>query len=143
MTGIKLQIITPEKTVFSQEVDQITLTTQAGEITILPRHIPLVTILQAGELRYKKDAQEFALAVSGGFAEVRSGEEVVILADSADYAHEIDLAKTTEAHERARKLMQEKRQYDEVEYVTLQANLKKELNKIRIGNKYRKIFSQK
>jgi F-type H+-transporting ATPase subunit epsilon len=139
MTTIKLQIITPEKKVFSEEVDQLSITTQTGEITILPHHIPLITTLQAGELRYKQNNQEHTLAVSGGFAEVRSGSEVIILADSADYAEEIDVQKAEEAQVRAQKLMQEERQHDEIEYVTLQATIEKELNKIRIGNKYRNL----
>jgi F-type H+-transporting ATPase subunit epsilon len=139
MDKIKLQIITPEKKVFSEEVDQVSLMTQTGEITILPHHIPLVTVLQAGELRYKKNNQEFPLATSGGFAEVRPGSEVIILADSADYAYDIDITKAEEAQNRARKLMKEEKNYDAIEYATLQANLEKELNKIRVGNKYRNL----
>jgi F-type H+-transporting ATPase subunit epsilon len=65
---MKFQIITPERVVFSDEVDQVSLMTTTGEITILPHHIPLVTVLKPGELRYKKDNEEQAIAVSGGFA---------------------------------------------------------------------------
>lgn len=139
MEKIKLQIVTPEKTVFSEEVDQVSLATQEGEITVLPNHIPLVTLLQAGELRYKKDNQQFPLAIAGGFAEVRLHNELIILADRAEYAHEIDVAKAEAARDLALKTMQQERQGDEIQYTTIQASLEKELNRIRVGNKYRKL----
>ncbi len=139
MLKIKLQIITPEKVVFSEEVDQLSVTTEAGEITILPHHIPLVTTLKAGELRYKKDGQEHFLAISGGFTEVRPHNEVVVLADSADYAHEIDIAKAEEAKNKALKLLQEEHDKDDIEYVSIQGVMERELNRIRVGNKYRKL----
>ena len=66
MPKINFKIITPERVVYSDEVDQVSLMTRDGEITVLPHHIPLVTILQAGELRYKKGAEEKAIAISGG-----------------------------------------------------------------------------
>jgi F-type H+-transporting ATPase subunit epsilon len=140
MSKIKFKVTTPEKVIFSEEVDQISLTTKAGEITILPNHIPLVTVLQAGELRYKKNNQDAHLAVSGGFAEVRAGNEVVVLADSADYAEEIDVIKAEEARDRAQKLLKEEHK-DDFEYATLQASLEKEINRIRVGNKYRRLPS--
>jgi F-type H+-transporting ATPase subunit epsilon len=139
MLKIKLQIITPEKVVFSEEVDQFSVTTEAGEITVLPHHIPLVTTLKAGELRYKKDGQEDVLAISGGFAEVRPNNEVVVLADSADYAHEIDIAKAEEAKNKALKLLQTEHDKDDTEYASIQGVMERELNRIRVGNKYRKL----
>jgi F-type H+-transporting ATPase subunit epsilon len=139
MLKIKLQIITPEKVVFSEEVDQFSVTTEAGEITILSHHIPLVTTLKAGELRYKKNGQEHILAISGGFTEVRPNNEVVVLADSADYAHEIDIAKAEEAKNKALKLLQEEHDKDDIEYVSIQGVMERELNRIRVGNKYRKL----
>jgi F-type H+-transporting ATPase subunit epsilon len=141
MLKIKLQIITPEKIVFSEEVDQISVSTQSGEITILPNHIQLVTALKAGELRYKKDGNENILAISGGFAEVRPNNEVVVLADSADYAEEIDLIKAEEAKNRAQNLLNDERDKDDIEYTTIRASMERELNKIRVGKKYRKISS--
>ncbi len=85
------KIITPERVVFSDEVDQVTMMTKSGEITVLPHHIPLVTLLQPGELRYKKNGDDQYIAVSGGFAEVRPDNSIVILADTAEHAHEINL----------------------------------------------------
>jgi F-type H+-transporting ATPase subunit epsilon len=69
---MKFQIITPERVVFADEVDQVSLMTTTGEITVMAHHIPLVTVLKPGELRFKKQGEEKSIAVSGGFAEVKS-----------------------------------------------------------------------
>jgi len=138
MAQFKFQIITPEKIVFSENVDQVSLMTKEGEITVLSHHIPLVSLLQAGELRYKKESVEFALAVSGGFAEVRTDGSLVILADTAEHATEIDLTRAEEARAKAEKLMSEARRADDVSYAAIASKLEKELARIRVGNKYRK-----
>ena len=113
---MKFQIVTPEKTVSSDEIQQVSLPTPDGEITILPHHIPLVTILKPGELRYVKNKEEISLAVSGGFVEVRDDGSVVVLADTAEHAAEIDLARAEEARNRAAKLMTEARHQEHVNY---------------------------
>lgn len=136
---IHLSILTPERKVFSETVDQVSLMTETGEITVLPNHIPLVTMLEAGELRYKKKNEEFALAVYGGFAEVRPHNSVVILADSADFATDIDLAEAEKARDRALKIMQQEVNKDSSDYARLQSVLERELNKLKVGNKYRKL----
>jgi F-type H+-transporting ATPase subunit epsilon len=139
---IKLKIITPEKEIFSEEVDQATFTTKDGEITVLSHHIPLITILVPGELRYKKNGQESILAVAGGFVEVKPDNSVSVLADTAEYAGEIDLTQAKEAHQRAQKVMQKARDKEAVDYTALQSVLEKELNRIRVGKKYRKPSKQ-
>ncbi|MDO8626370.1 MAG: F0F1 ATP synthase subunit epsilon [Candidatus Magasanikbacteria bacterium] len=140
---IKFKIITPERVVFSDEVSQITVMTKTGEITILPHHIPLVSLMQPGELRYVKNGEEKLIAVSTGFIEVKPKSEVVILADTAEHATEIDLARAEEARAKAASLMSSARFKDDVEYVTLQASMEKALSRLRVGNKYRKISSSK
>src|SRR5665648_417690 len=97
---IKFKIVTPEKTVYEDSVDQVTLPTQEGEITVLPNHIPLISVLRAGELVAKKGGEEIAMAVSGGMVEVRKNE-ITILADTAERAEEIDLARAEEAKQKA------------------------------------------
>lgn len=136
---MQFQIITPEKVVFSAEVDALTMMTQSGEITVLPHHIPLVTVLQPGELRYKQKGEEFAIAVSGGFAEVRADNTIKILADTAEHAHEINLERAEEARAKAAKLMEEARNKEDVDYTALAIKLEKELNRLRVGNKYKKL----
>lgn len=136
---LKFQIITPERIVFQDEVDQVTLNTADGEITVLPNHVPLVTLLKPGEMICKKNNIEYPHAVSGGFAEIRPDNSVVILADTAERAEEIDITRAEEAKQRAEKLMKEERVLDSQEYAALQATLEKALIRVRVGNKYRKI----
>lgn len=136
---IKFQIITPERVVFSDEIDQVTMNTQDGEITVLPHHIPLVSVLKPGELICKKNGQEYPMAVTGGFAEVRSDNSIIILADAAERAEEIDIAGAEAARERALEAMKEERKLDSSEFATLQATLDRALLRLKVGNKYRKI----
>lgn len=135
---LNFKIITPDKIVFSEAVEQVSLTTTTGEITVLSHHIPLVTNLKSGEIRYKQNGEEKVLAIAGGFAEVRPGNELVVLADEAEYAHEINVEQAEEARQRAQKLMEEVH-HDDVEFATIQAIMEKELNRVRVGKKYRKI----
>jgi F-type H+-transporting ATPase subunit epsilon len=137
--SIKFQIITPERVVFSDEIDQVTLNTNDGEITVLPHHAPLVTTLKPGELICKKGELEYPMAVSGGFAEIRPDNTVIILADTAEKAEEIDVTRAEEAKERALKTMQESRQLDHAEFAALQATLDRAMMRLKVGNKYRKI----
>lgn len=139
MSSINFKIITPERVVFSEEVDQISLMTKSGEITVLPGHIPLVTILLPGELRYKKNGKESFMAVSGGFAEVRPDGSFVVLADNAEHAHEIDIERAQAAHDRAQKLMSETAHREDVDYAALQSKVERELARLKVGNKYRNL----
>ncbi len=141
MKKIKFEIITPERVVYKAEVDSITIPTSTGEITVLPDHIPLISLLVPGELHVKIGNEEELMAVSGGFIEVRK-DKVVILSDTAELAHEIDLAAVEEAKARAEKLLREK-QTEKIDYVALAANLERELARLKVGNKYKRIRRQK
>ena len=132
---IKFKIVTPERTVFESEIDQITLPTQEGEITILPNHIPLISVLQAGELVVKTGDEEIAMAVSGGMVEVRKNE-ITVLADTAERAEEIDVKRAEEARARAVKFKDEKIRLDETEYATAAAILEKNLARIKVARKH-------
>ena len=133
------RIVTPERQVFADEVTQVTMMTTMGEITVLQHHIPLVSNLVSGEIKYKKSDEELSIAVSGGFAEVRPDGSVVILADTAEHAHEIDITRAEAARARAEKLMSEARHKDDVDYAALAAQMEKAMARLRVGNKYRKI----
>ncbi len=100
MAGIRLDIVTAERVVFSEEVDIILAPGAEGQLGILPHHAPLMTILQPGELRVRKGGEEIPMAISGGFLEVRP-DRVIVLADSAERAEEIDVARAEEAKRRA------------------------------------------
>ena len=100
MSGIRLDIVTAEQMVYSGEVDMVIAPGVEGQLGILPHHTPLMTTLQAGELRVKKGGEEVFLAITGGFLEVRP-DRVVVLADAAERADEIDVARAEEAKRRA------------------------------------------
>ncbi|MFH0914661.1 MAG: F0F1 ATP synthase subunit epsilon [Chloroflexota bacterium] len=98
---IKVDIVTAEKRVFTGEVDAIVAPGVEGQLGILPHHAPLMTMLAPGELLLRKDNEETLMAISGGFLEVRP-DRVIVLADSAERAEEIDIARAEAAKERAR-----------------------------------------
>ena len=86
---IHLQIVTPEKTVFDDEVDQVSLPTKSGQITILPHHASLITLIEPGEMLYKKHSKEMPLATGYGFAQVASSN-VKVLVDLAAPEEELE-----------------------------------------------------
>ncbi|MAG14905.1 MAG: F0F1 ATP synthase subunit epsilon [Dehalococcoidales bacterium] len=107
MPGIKLDIVTAEKEIYSQEVDMVIAPGVESQLGILPHHTPLMTILQPGELRIKKGGEEVSVVISGGFLEVRP-DRVIVLADAAEKVEEVDIARAEEARRRARERMAEK-----------------------------------
>ena len=135
MNKIKFKIVTPEKTVYDDFVDQVTLPTTDGEITVLPNHIPLISVLAPGELVAKKGSEEIAMAISGGMIEVQNNE-ITILADTAERAEEIDIRRAEEAKVRAEKLKEEKIRSDETGYATAAAILEKNLARIKVARKH-------
>jgi F-type H+-transporting ATPase subunit epsilon len=92
---IKLEIVTPERLVFDETVDAVTLPGSEGELGILPHHAPLVSTLGVGELRIRSGGQEEYFAIAGGFVQVLP-DKVVVMAETADIASEIDLEKAAE-----------------------------------------------
>ncbi len=141
MAKINFKIITMERIVYEDEIEQVTIPTTAGEITVLPRHAPLVSLLRPGELRIRKDGYDVLLSVSTGFVEVRPKSEVIILADTAERAEEIDLERAEQARKRAEEMLKEKERLDDVQFARLQAQLEKELARLKVGHRYRKLRS--
>lgn len=137
MATIHFEIATPERVVYKEDVDGVTLPTKEGEITILPNHLPLVGVLIPGALTVRKGGQESYMAVSGGFIEVQPGNRVVVLADTAERAEELDIEAITAAQERARKLVEEKRNATEVDFAEASAGLARELARLRVARKHR------
>ncbi len=135
MAGIRLDIVTAERQVYSDEVDVIVAPGIEGELAILPHHAPLMTTLQPGELRVKQGGEEFSLAVSGGFLEVRP-DRVTILADAAERAEEIDVARAEEAKLRAEEQLG--RPVTEADSVRAEAALRRSLIRIKVGEKRRR-----
>ena len=113
MATLKLEIVTPESKVYSEDVDMVTLPGVEGEMGIFPMHVPLMTQLTAGEISVRKGNQDFFLAVGSGFVEVTS-DRVSILTDMAIKAESIDEAKVEEARKRAEARLAEKLSDEEV-----------------------------
>lgn len=133
--NIKFKIITPEKTVFEDTIDQVTLPTAMGEITILPNHRSYISSVMPGELMIKKDRKETTLFVSGGFIEFNNNE-LIVLADTAERAEEIDIKLAREARKRAEKIREEKISMDEEEYASVVAAIQRESARIRVAQKH-------
>lgn len=133
---MKFKIVTPERLLLEKEIDSLTVPTQSGEITILKNHIPLVSNLKAGELRFKSGAEEEFFAVSGGFVEVRHNNEIVVLADTAEFGHEIDPNRAEKARLDALKMMQDNYSDHKVSADAL-ALLEKNLARLKVAHKHR------
>jgi len=138
-TCMLFKIVTPEKIVYENEISQVSLPTTTGEITILPHHIPLVSVLQSGELRLVDKDGQHLLAIAGGFVEVRNNNEVIVLTDNAEPASEIDIDRAETVRKLAKEQMQALKNIENVDYARLQSVLDRELNRIRVGKKYRKL----
>ena len=106
MSTIRLDIVTAERLVYSEDVDVVIAPGVEGQLGILPHHAPLMTTLQPGELRVRKGGEELFLAISGGFLEVRP-DRVIVLADTAERVEEIDVARAEEAKRRAEERLRE------------------------------------
>ena len=134
MAGIRLDIVTAERQVYSDEVDVIVAPGIDGEMAILPHHAPLMTTLQPGELRVRQGGEEFSLAVTGGFLEVRP-DRVTVLADAAERAEEIDIARAEEAKRRAEEQLSRPGEADDVR---AEAALRRSLVRLKVGEKRRR-----
>lgn len=102
---LHLEVITPERKVFEDDVDMVIAPGGDGYLGILPHHAPLLTTLGPGEFRVKRDGIEEVLAVFGGFMDVR-GDRVVVLTDAAEHLEDIDLQRAQEARDRAQKALE-------------------------------------
>src|SRR6266481_8112027 len=100
-----LEIVTPERLAYSDTVDAVNLPGIEGELGVLPHHAPLVSMLGVGELRIRKGGSEEAFAIVGGFLQVRP-DRVVVMAETADMASDIDLEKAQEARREAEKAIE-------------------------------------
>ena len=99
MATLHLEIVTQERRLFSEDVDMVVAPGSEGELGILPHHAPLLTTLKEGELRVKKGGNEEYFTIGGGFMEVQP-DHVIVLADVAEQANEIDIARAEEAARR-------------------------------------------
>jgi len=131
MSELILEIVTAERVVYSEQIDILVAPGIDGELGILPSHAPLLTVLNPGELRVVKDGEETFMAVSGGFAEVGQ-ERVTILAETAERADEIDVARAKSSQQRAEERLAS-RESEEVDVVRAQMALSRALNRLKVG----------
>jgi F-type H+-transporting ATPase subunit epsilon len=132
---LKLEIVTPEAKIYSDDVDMVTFTGVEGEMGILPQHIPLMTQLCAGEIVARKGQETIFLAVGDGFVQV-TGERVAVLTDMAIRAENIDEARAEEARQRAEARLAEKNTGEEA--AAIQAILAHAATQLRIKRQRRK-----
>lgn len=141
--SIRFEIVTPERTVLKQEIYQVTVPTASGEITVLPDHIPLASVLKPGvlEIRTTKHETEI-ISVSGGFLEVLR-DKIVVLADTAEKAQELDEEMIKEAREKAEKAKEEALAKDNYDLSAVAARLETTMARERALGKWRKLKNVK
>jgi F-type H+-transporting ATPase subunit epsilon len=141
---LKLKIVTPERLILEEMVDQVSLPTDLGEITVLPEHIPLITNLASGDIVAVTNGEYIPMAVAGGFVEIKSfgspqdkHTEVAVMADFAEHVLELNDVAIEKAKARAeelKKLMEDK---DHIEFEHFEAELERSLNVVKIADKWR------
>jgi F-type H+-transporting ATPase subunit epsilon len=133
VSSIKLEIVTAERIVFSGDVDEVIAPGIAGQLGILPHHAPLMTMLQAGELVARKGGQDDIMAISGGFLEVRP-DRVIVLADAAERAEEIDIKRAEAARQRAEERLRDRKAIG-LDEATAEAALKRAMARLSVAEK--------
>lgn len=136
---IDVELVTPERLVFHDQVDFIAAPSTKGEVGILPGHAPLLTQLGVGELRLKKGNETQFIALTGGFLEVQKGSRVSIFAETAEFASEIDIERAKQAAEKAKAKLVQAKDLTAVELAAVEAALSRALLRTKIvQNRWRK-----
>jgi F-type H+-transporting ATPase subunit epsilon len=131
---LKLEIVTPDGTIYSEDVEMVTLPGVEGQMGVYPRHVPLMTQMVPGEVIARKDGHDYFLAVGEGLIEIIS-DHVAILTDMAIAAQHIDEAKVEEARRRAEARLQEKLSDEEV--ASVNASLTRSLAQLHVKRRHR------
>ena len=129
-----LEIVTPERLAYSDQVDEVIVPGSEGELGILPHHAPLLATLGVGELRYRTGGTEELFAIAGGFVQVRP-DKVVVMAETADMASEIDLEKAHEARREAERAL-ETGYHEAADLAVARAQLQHALLRIRVAERH-------
>ncbi len=132
---IKLEIVTVERQVYAGDVDFVSAPGLVSRLGILPKHAPLLTALVPGELRFKRGDEEEIFAVGGGFMEVLP-DRVIVLADTAERAEEIDLERAEAARQRAERLLQERP--PGVDMAAIEGALRRSRVRLKVGRRRRR-----
>jgi len=137
MAQIRCEVITAERKVFEDDVDMVVAPGVGGQLGILPHHAPLMTSLTFGELIIHRESKpDEYIAIGGGFMEV-GPEHVIILADSAERATEIDIARAEAAQRRAQEAMAQKQRQD-IDFIRAEAALRRSMIRLKVANRRRR-----
>jgi F-type H+-transporting ATPase subunit epsilon len=137
MATTRCEVVTAERTVFEDDVEMVVAPGIEGQLGILPQHAPLMTALTFGELVIHREGQEDEfIAIGGGFMEV-GPDHVTILADSAERAEEIDMARAEEAVLRAEELMAQK-QREDADFIRAEAALRRSMIRLKVARRKRR-----
>ena len=136
MASLRLDIVTAEQSIFSDDVEMIIAPGVEGQLGILPHHAPLMTTLQPGELLVRKGDTEEVLVISGGFLEVRP-DRVIVLADAAERAEEIDVARAEEAKRRAEERLKQ-RHVTDIDEAKEEAALRRALARLALAERVKR-----
>jgi len=133
---LKVEIVTAERSVYSEDgVDEVVAPGIEGELTVLPQHAPLLTMIKPGVIRIVKGNEDTDMAITGGFLEVRD-DRVTILADAAERAEDIDVVRAEEARRRAERSLVERE--SKVELVEAAAELQRALIRLKAAERRRR-----
>jgi F-type H+-transporting ATPase subunit epsilon len=133
---INFKIVTPQRTVLEEEVDQVSIPTKVGEVTLLPNHISYITLIAPGIVEAKNGPKVISMTVSEGFLEFHDNE-LTVLANTAEKAEEIDLVRAEEARKRAEKMMQEKtRLLNDEQYAAVISRVEKQTARVKLAKRY-------
>ena len=132
MSTMQVDIVTPDRKVFSEQAEMVVARTTEGAIGILPNHTPLAAMLKISAVRVKMDDSEVTAAISGGFMEVKP-DSVTILAEAAEFPEEIDVERAQSAKERAEKRLRDKQ--EEIDFRRAELALNRALNRLNVAGK--------
>lgn len=136
-SSFRLEVVTPERLIVSDEVTELMAPGSEGYFGVLPGHIPFITTLKIGELTYWKGKDERHLAVTWGYAEVR-GDKVIVLAETAERAEEIDAERAQRARDRAEARLREWGSGDErIDFARAQVAMQRALTRLEVAGKGR------
>jgi len=134
MGKLHLEIVTPAKITVSRDVDMVVAPGSLGEFGILEGHVPFLSGIMPGELRYAVDGKTEHISVTSGFAEV-SDDNVSILVDAAEAALEIDIERAKKAMERATERLSKDRSAEDVDFIRAEAALKRAITRVKVKEK--------
>jgi F-type H+-transporting ATPase subunit epsilon len=138
---LKLKIVTPERLILEELVDQVSLPTTEGEITVLPNHIPLITGLKSGDVVAVTNGEHVPMAVVGGFIEVKTNAEgmteVAVLADFAEHVGELTDEKIEQAKQKSTEMKKAMENKEHVDFEHFEAELERSLTRVKIADKWR------